>query len=178
MIEKDHQSDRENSGFKLDKKKKSNTTVSQSFTVNEIRDKLAKYCAYQDRCHWEVENKMREFNLIPEAYEEILIYLIQNDFLNEDRFARSFVRGKFNQKNWGRIKIRVELKKRRIPSKMIESALGEIDEEDYFKTLQKLFEKKKESLKNDRESFKKKAKIRNYLLQKGFESEIIAELFR
>src|SRR5690606_13971702 len=130
---------------------------SQSFTVNEIRDKLAKYCAYQDRCHWEVENKMREFNLIPEAYDAIMIYLIQNGFLNEERFARSFVRGKFNQKSWGRIKIRVELKKRKIPAKMIESALSEIDEVNYLQTLENLFEKKKQSLKNERESFKKKA---------------------
>lgn len=150
----------------------------RSFTVNEIRDKLAKYCAYQDRCQWEVENKMTEFNLIPEARDEIMIYLIQHNFLNEERFAGSFVRGKFNQKNWGRIKIRSELKKRKIPSKMIESALGEIDEEDYMQTLQNLFEKKKISLKTERESFKKKAKIRNYLLQKGFEGEIIADLLR
>lgn len=149
-----------------------------SFTVHEIRDKLAKYCAYQDRCHWEVENKMREFNLIPEAYDAIMIYLIQNGFLNEERFARSFVRGKFNQKSWGRIKIRVELKKRKIPAKMIESALSEIDEVNYLQTLENLFEKKKQSLKNERESFKKKAKIRNYLLQKGYESEIIAGLLR
>lgn len=159
-------------------KKKENNTGSQSFTVNEIRDKLAKYCAYQDRCHWEVENKMREFELIPEAHEEILIYLIQHNFLNEERFVRSFVRGKFNQKNWGRIKIRIELKKRKISSRLIESALLEIDEDDYLKTLQNLFEKKKNNLKSERESFKKKAKIRNYLLQKGFESEIIADLFR
>ncbi len=163
---------------KLGIKKKENNTGSQSFTVNEIRDKLAKYCAYQDRCHWEVENKMREFNLIPEAHEEILIYLIQQNFLNEERFARSFVRGKFNQKSWGRIKIRVELKKRKIPAKMIESSLREIDEEDYLQTFQNLFEKKKNNLKSERESFKKKAKIRNYLLQKGFESEIIADLLR
>lgn len=151
---------------------------SQSFTVNEIRDKLAKYCAYQDRCHWEVENKMKEFNLIPEARDEIIVYLIQHNFLNEERFAQSFVRGKFNQKNWGRIKIRMELKKRKVPLKMIESTLLEIDEKDYLKTLQNLFEKKRENLKNERESFKKKAKIRNYLLQKGFESEIIADLLR
>src|SRR5690606_23380424 len=121
---------------------------------------------------------MREFNLIPEAYDTIMIYLIQNGFLNEERFARSFVRGKFNQKSWGRIKIRVELKKRKIPAKMIESALSEIDEVNYLQTLENLFEKKKQSLKNERESFKKKAKIRNYLLQKGYESEIIAGLLR
>lgn len=151
---------------------------SASFTVNEIRDKLAKYCAYQDRCHWEVENKMTEFNLIPEAKDEIMIYLIQHNFLSEERFARSFVRGKFNQKNWGKIKIRMELKKRKIPSKLIESVLSEIDQKDYMETLQSLFEKKKNTLKNERESLKKKVKIRNYLLQKGFESEIIADLLR
>ncbi len=149
---------------------------STSFTVNEIRDKLAKYCAYQDRCHWEVENKLNEFNLIPEAKDEIIIYLIENKFLNEERFAKSFARGKFSQKNWGRIKIRSELKKRKIPMKLIETGLNEIDENDYLQTLKNLFEKKKESLKNERESFKKKAKIRNYLLQKGFESELIQML--
>lgn len=151
---------------------------SKSFTVQEIQEKLASYCAYQDRCQWEVENKLREFNLIPEARDQILIYLIQNKFLNEERFAKSFARGKFYQKNWGKIKIRIELKKRKIPSKLIESSLREIDEEDYLKTLRHLFEKKKNSLISERESFKKKAKIRNYLLQKGFESEIIADLLR
>ncbi len=150
----------------------------KSLTLNEIRDKLAKYCAYQDRCHWEVENRMREFNLIPEAWDEIIIYLIQHNFLNEERFAKSFARGKFYQKNWGRIKIKSELKKRKIPSKLIETGLNEIDENDYLQTLKNLFEKKKESLKNERESFKKKTKIRNYLLQKGYESEIITELLR
>jgi len=123
-----------------------------------------------------VENKLAEFNLIPEAKDEIIIYLSQHKFLNEERFAKSFARGKFNQKNWGRVKIKSELKKRKIPPKLIESALKEIDEEDYLLTLKKLFEKKKESLRSERESFKKKAKIRNYLLQKGFESDIIQML--
>lgn len=157
---------------------KSNSQNSKSFTLNEIREKLAKYCAYQDRCHWEVEIKMREFNLIPQAQDEILIYLIQHNFLNEERFAKNFVRGKFNQKKWGKIKIKMELKKRQIPPKMIESALNEIDYDQYLKTAKELFEKKKQSLKNERQSFKKNAKIRNYLLQKGYESEIITDLFR
>lgn len=148
----------------------------KSFTVSEIRDKLAKYCAYQERCQWEVENKLNEFNLIPEAWDEIMIYLIQNKFLNEERFAKSFARGKFNQKNWGRIKIRVELKRRKIPSKLIEAALKEIDENDYWETLKNLYEKKKNTLKSERESFKKKAKIRNYLLQKGYEADLIQML--
>lgn len=151
---------------------------SKSFTVQEIQEKLASYCAYQDRCQWEVENKLREFNLIPEARDQILIYLIQNKFLNEERFAKSFARGKFYQKNWGKNKIKMELKKRWIPSNLIEIGLKEIDSNDYFETAEKLYQKKVESLQSERESFKKKAKIRNYLLQKGFESEIIADLFR
>ena len=148
----------------------------KSFTIAEIKEKLANYCAYQDRCHWEVEQKMREFNLISEAQDEILIYLIQNDFLNEERFAKSFARGKFYQKNWGKNKIRIELKKRKIPTKLIETGLKEINENDYSKTLSQLFEKKKEALKSERESFRKKTKIRNYLLQKGYEFELINDL--
>lgn len=148
----------------------------ESFTVEEIREKLAHYCAYQDRCHWDVEKKMKEFTLIPEARDKIFIYLIQNNFLNEERFTRSFVRGKFYQKDWGRLKIRKELRFRNIPDKLTDEAMNEIDEKDYSKTLKKLFDKKSDSLKSERESFKKKAKIRNYLLQKGYESELISGL--
>lgn len=151
---------------------------SKSFTVDEIRDKLAKYCAYQDRCHWEVEKKLNEFRLIDEAREEIIIYLVQNKFLNEERFTKSFVRGKFNQKKWGRNKIRIELKKRQIPTKLIQEAMTEIEDDLYMDTLNDLLHKKRESLKSERESWKKKAKIYNYLLQKGYESELIREMMR
>lgn len=159
----------------MDFKKKENNQQ-KGFTVSEIRDKLAKYCTYQDRCHWEVEQKLNEFNLIPEGRDEIIIYLIQNNFLNEERFSKNFARGKFNQKNWGRIKIKSELKKKKIPANLIQIALKEIDSDNYFSTLEELFQKKKESLKSERESFKKKAKIRNYLLQKGYESDLIQML--
>lgn len=148
----------------------------KSFTVQEIQEKLASYCAYQDRCQWEVENKLREFNLIPEAKDQIIIYLIQNKFLNEERFAKSFARGKFYQKNWGKNKIKMELKKRMIPGKLIEMGLKEIDPNDYFETAEKLYQKKAESLQSERESFKKKVKIKNYLLQKGYESHLIEEI--
>lgn len=148
----------------------------KTFTVSEIREKLMRYCAYQERCQWEVEKKLQEFRLIPEGRDEIMIYLIQNGFLNEERFARSFARGKFYQKNWGRIKIRMELKKRKIPPKLIEIGLAEINDKDYQNSIKSLFEKKKKALKSERDSFKKKGKIRNYLIQKGFESEFIMEL--
>lgn len=148
----------------------------KSFTINEIQEKLAAYCAYQDRCQWEVENKLNEFNLIPEGRDQIIIYLIQNKFLNEERFAKSFARGKFYQKNWGKNKIKMELKKRRIPLKIIDLGLKEIDSQDYFETLEKLYKKKEESLISERESFKKKTKIKNYLLQKGYEHHLIEEV--
>lgn len=150
----------------------------KSFTVEEIRDKLAKYCAYQDRCQWEVEQKLKEFQLIPEAYDLILIYLIENQFLNEERFAASFVRGKFRIKKWGKTKIQLELKKRQIPIRLITQAIHQIDDQEYIDTLKELFDKKKDSLNSERDSFKKQAKIRNYLLQKGYESDLIYDLLR
>lgn len=139
----------------------------KSYTVAEVRDKMAAYCAYQDRCHWEVERKLHEYQLIPEAKGEILLYLLQNNFLNEERFARSFARGKFYQKSWGKIKITVELKKRDVPAKLIENALCEINETDYIQTIQRLIAKKSAVL-NEVNMFKKKQKITRYLLQKGY----------
>lgn len=152
--------------------------LKESFTVDEIREKLAKYCVYQDRCHQEVEMKMKEYMLIPEAKDQILIYLIQNDYLNEERFAKSFARGKFNQKKWGMNKISVELKKRGIPVNLIRTALEEIDGDAYLEVLERLYNEKKNSLKSERDSLKKKAKIRRYLLQKGYESDLIYNLIR
>lgn len=152
--------------------------LTKTLTVDEIRDKLAKFCVYQDRCHWDVEQKFREFKLIPEAKDEILIYLIQNDFLNEERFAKSFVRGKFNQKKWGINKISVELKKRDIPLNIIKIALEEIDVKNYKQTLAELYNNKKSQVENEQDDLKKKAKIRRFLLQKGYESELIYELMR
>ena len=96
---------------------------SKSFTFDEIKEKLANFCVYQDRCHWDVEKKMREYDLIPEAKDEIFIYLIQNNFLNEERFVKSFVRGRFNQKKWGRNKIKMALKQRQIPEQLIRIGL-------------------------------------------------------
>lgn len=148
----------------------------KSYTVDEIRELMGRYCAYQDRCHWEVERKLKSYSLIPQAEEEILIWLIQNDFVNEERFTRSFVRGKFNQNKWGRHKIRRELQMRQIPAHLISSGMEEIDEDKYREVLHALYKKKKGSLKSERESLKKKAKIRNFLLGKGYEPELINAL--
>ncbi len=144
------------------------------YTIDEIKDKMAKYCLYQDRCHWEVEKKMREFDLIPEAKEEILYKLIHYGFLNEERFVHSFVRGKVNQKLWGRNRLRQELKLRQIDQKLIEKAFKEeIDTEKYWDNLVRLTRKKLNQLSNERDSFKKINKVKAFLVYKGYEFDLM-----
>ena len=109
----------------------------KSYTFEEIKQKLVNYCIYQDRCHQEVEQKMQDFLLIPEAKDEIMLYLINENYLNEVRFARSYIRGKFYLKNWGRIKIKNHLKFKGISEKLINKCMDEIDEADYQKTIKK-----------------------------------------
>nr|WP_262915031.1 regulatory protein RecX [Ornithobacterium rhinotracheale] len=135
---------------------------------------MAHYCAYQDRCHWEVEQKLKEFFLIPEAKDEVILMLMQHNFLNEERFAHSFVRGKFNQKQWGRLKITQELKKRNIGTRLIDEALKQIDNQDYLNALTDLMEKKADRITYKNE-YDKRAKLTRYLMQKGYEYELIKE---
>ncbi len=146
------------------------------YTIDQIKDKMAKYCLYQDRCHWEVEKKIREFNLIPEAKEEVIFKLISYGFLNEERFVHSFVRGKVNQKLWGRNRLRQELKMRQIAPKLIDQAFKEeIDGDKYWNNLIKLAQKKHDALYSERESMKKTNKIKAFLLYKGYEYDLIQE---
>ena len=147
------------------------------FTVDEIKKKLEYYCAYQDRCHQEVEKKLSEFRLIPEARELILIHLIQDDFLNEHRFVQSFTRGKIRIKKWGRNRITQELKLRNISAYNIKSAMKEIEAEEYFNTLQTLARTKYESIK-ETNPYIKKQKLYQYLYRRGFESDLIQEVMK
>ena len=149
--------------------------LQKSYTVKEATLKLMQYCAYRDRSHKEVEEKLREMRMIPAACEQIIVQLMQENFLNEERFARSFVRGKFRIKKWGRIKIKQELKFREISAPLIKIALTEIDETEYFNTLTELAQKKNALLK-EKDPFKKRKKLANYLLQKGYESALIFEV--
>ena len=146
------------------------------FTFEETKQKLVNYCVYQDRCHTEVEQKMREFVLIPEAKEEILLYLMKENYLNEERFAKSYVRGKFYIKHWGKTKIKIHLKQKGVTEKLITKSFSEIDEDDYFKTIQKLYENYESKLKGLKE-YQKKSKTIKYLLSRGFEYEMILQLF-
>lgn len=149
-----------------------NSNKQKSYTIDEALQKLMHYCAYRDRSQKEVEIKLNEMRMIPEAKEKIIISLMQENFLNEERFARSFVRGKFRIKKWGRIKITQELKKKEISSPIIKLGLSEIKESDYIKTLYELAEKKNEKI-NEPDSFKKKKKLADHLLRKGYESSLV-----
>lgn len=147
----------------------------KSYTVKEATLKLMQFCAYRDRSHNEVEKKLKEMRMIPAACEEIIIKLMQEDFLNEERFARSFVRGKFRIKKWGRIRIKQELKFREISSPIVKLALSEIKDEDYLSTLYELAEKKMQLL-SEPDTFKKRKKLTDYLLRKGYESHLVFEV--
>lgn len=130
------------------------------------------YCAYQDRCHQEVEQKMRDFLLIPEARDEILLFLMKENYLNEERFTRSYIRGKFSIKQWGRNKIRMQLKQKGISEKMMSQCWDEIDAADYARTLARLYQAYYEKQRNLKD-YQKKIKTVRYLLSRGFEYEEI-----
>jgi len=147
---------------------------SENFTIKEIEFKLKQYCSYQDRCHSEVESKLSKFNLISQAKDQILFNLINEDYLNETRFCKSFVRGKFKIKNWGKRRIIQELKSRKISEFNIKKGLSEINEFDYQEKFENLFNKKLSSLEN-LNSIDKKKKIFSYLQYRGWETNLIYE---
>lgn len=144
----------------------------KNYTFDEIKQKMVNYCVYQDRCHYEVEQKMKEFFLILEAKEEILLYLIKENYLNEERFVRSYIRGKFNIKQWGRNKIKIHLKQKGINDKLINNCMDEIYEDDYKKTIEKLWENYYQKQKGLKE-YQRKSKTIRYLMSRGFEYEEI-----
>ena len=136
------------------------------------RKRIQAYCSYQERCHQEVNKKLKSWGLTPKEIDFLINELIQFNFLNEERFARSFSRGRFRIKKWGKNKIRFELKKRGIYDKWINLAIEEIDEKTYFKTLIDLLEKKTEQ-ENITNSNRRKLKIIDYLASKGYEYDLI-----
>ncbi len=139
-------------------------------------ERMQKYCAYQERCHSEVRHKLLSLGIYGDALEEIIFDLIQENFLNEERFARSYARGKFRIKQWGRNKIIKELKVRQVSEYCIRMALEEIDEEEYLQTLKKLARKKWSEYRGMK-NFERKGRLARYLASRGFESELIwAEL--
>lgn len=136
------------------------------------RQKMEFYCSYQERCHQEVQEKLYSYDLSEKERNQIIVHLIEHNFLNEERFARSFARGKHRIKHWGKIRIVIELKQRQISSPNIKCALTEIPEEEYQDTFDKLAEKHWETIR-ETNALKKKKKFCDYLLRKGWESNLV-----
>lgn len=148
-------------------------------TKEQAYQKLKHYCGYQDRCHREVKNKAYTLGLRKTDVEELTSRLIEEDYLNEERFAGLFAGGKFRQKQWGKRKIMSELKLKRVSDFCIKKSLKEINEKDYLKTLDKLAKKRWDSIKGKGvNQFVKMAKTRDYLLLKGYESELIVNAMK
>ncbi|HKG07924.1 MAG TPA: RecX family transcriptional regulator [Pedobacter sp.] len=144
---------------------------------NAALAKAEHYCAYQERSQQEVRDKLYEWGLWKDDVEELISELIQTNFLNEERFAKAYVSGKFKIKKWGKIKIKQGLKLKRIPDKMIMNALKTIDGEEYLKTILTIAEKKLPSI-HEKDAYKRKYKLTTYLLGKGFESDVVAEVLK
>ena len=144
----------------------------KSYTLEEAKRALERYCVYQDRCHKEVISKLYDCNMIPETHDIIIVHLIQHDFLNEERFSKSYARGKFRIKKWGKMRIVRELKFRNISAYNVKTALKEIDESDYFNTFNTLALKKFDSI-TESNPYKKKKKLADYLLYRGWESDLV-----
>jgi len=135
--------------------------------------KIKQYCTYQERCHAEVKEKLYAFGLYKKDVEQLMSQLIEENYLNEERFAIQYAGGKFRMNQWGRIKIKYALKQKQVSDYCIKKALKEINESDYKKTLQKLAEQKLKTLKGEKNIFIKKRKLQDYLLQKGYEGELV-----
>ncbi len=147
----------------------------QKLTPSQALQKIKHYCAYQERCHAEVKEKLYGYGLYKNDVEPIISTLIEENYLNEERFAIAFAGGHFRTKQWGRVKIKYQLKQKQVSEYCIKKALKIIDEDDYLQTLQKLFDQKLKTLKSEKNIFIKKRKAQDYLLQKGFEMDLVRE---
>jgi regulatory protein len=140
--------------------------------------KIKLYCAYQERCGMEVREKLYLFGLDTKDAEQIISQLIEGNYLNEERFAIQYAGAKFRIKQWGKLKIKYALKQKQVSEFFIKKALNEINKGDYQKTLNKLAEQKLKILKGERNIFIRKRKLYDYLLQKGYERELIKEVLK
>ena len=146
--------------------------MNQFFTIKEALLKLEHFCAYQERCHAEVVSKLYSLKMTTDEIDSIVVQLIENNFLNETRFACSFARGKHRIKQWGKIRITNELKARQISSTNISLALKEISSEEYESTFENLAERCWNGI-QEKNILKKRKKFCDYLLRRGYESNFV-----
>ena len=149
-----------------------------SYTPLQALPKIQHFCAYQERCHAEVIDKLYSFGLNKKDIDQIVAQLIEDNYLNEERFARSFVNDKFRFNKWGRKKIEYQLKAKKVSAYNIKSGMKAIDEYDYLKLLEKEANNKLESLHKEKNVRTKNAKVFQYLLGRGFESNLISEVLK
>lgn len=141
-------------------------------TLEEATQKLMRYCTYRERCHKEVKQKLYQLQVQTEYQDEIIVKLISEDFLNEERFANTFAYDKFHLQKWGRYRIRKELEFRQVSEFLIKKALLQIDEEEYLQTFKNQLEKRLKTV-SETHPLKKKRKVVDYLLRKGYESNMV-----
>ncbi len=146
--------------------------LKKTFSVSEVKQKLEFFCSYQERCHQEVTSKLYDFSMTETERDEVLVHLIDQNFLNETRFACAFARGKHRMKSWGRIRIVNELKFRKISAFNIKIALKEFSEDEYFETFEKLSNHHWETIR-ETNKIKKNKKFCDFLFRKGFESDLV-----
>lgn len=149
----------------------------KSLTREQALQKLKHYCAYQERCHQDVKEKLYSLGVWKRDQDEIMATLIEENYLNEERFAIAFAGGKFRIKGWGRVKIKYELKQKQVSDYCIKKALKQIDEDEYQTQLQKTAVDKYNALKGEQYLIRKK-KTMDYLIVRGFESQLVNGLFQ
>jgi regulatory protein len=150
----------------------------KTLSPEQALQKARHYCAYQERSHSEVKEKLYALGLFRNQVDITLAALIEDNYLNEERFARQFAGGKFRMKHWGRVKIKYALKQKQVSEYCIKKGLSEIDESDYAVTLEKLASDRWESLSSEPNLFIKLRKTKDYLLEKGYEPQLISEQLR
>ncbi|WP_405378174.1 regulatory protein RecX [Nonlabens sp. Asnod3-A02] len=144
-----------------------------SYTVEEATRSIERYCAYQERCHKDVEDKLKSMGIIQLAIDEIIPHLIHHKFLNETRYAEAFARGKFRIKQWGRVRIVRELKMKGLNERTIKIGLKEIADVDYEIALDTLSRKRLQQITTENDKYKKRKKLADYLLYRGWESHLV-----
>lgn len=142
------------------------------YDLEIAKEKAQQFCAYRERSQKEVKEKLESYGLIPQVVDEIVMGLIQNNFLNEERYARAYVRGKFRIKKWGRNKIKQGLYFHKLSEYVLKKAFQEIDDEEYIKTLNQLMEKKSKLLK-EKNPYLKNRKIAHWLISRGYENDLV-----
>jgi regulatory protein len=161
------------------KRNKQKMLQRKKLSKEEALQKLRHYCAYQERCHKEVKDKLYGFGLSKPDVEESISVLIQENYLNEERYAIAFAGGHFRGKQWGRVKIGYELKMKGVSQYCINKALKSIDEEDYLKTISRLIENRRSSLQgDDLKIWQRDQKVAAYLVQRGFESVLVQQALK